>query len=269
MITKIETAGAHEVIQHGTSWAEADKFLREELLAKDANGVYVPPFDHKDVWEGASTIIEEFNEKPDAVVCSVGGGGLFCGVQMGLERRGWGDVNVLAVETEGAESLATSLKKGKLVTLEKITSIATSLGAKRVAEKAFELGQRKNVRSVVLSDAEAGMGCWRLADDERLIVEPACGVSVAVCYDGRLRKLLPQLKEDSKVVVIVCGGSDITLETLCHFREKYAEAEKMATDDRGVPSTLSAPNRVSNDRPSEGLLRDSMRNERLLRLVAE
>lgn len=246
MIAKIKTAGASEVVQHGASWAEADKFLREELLAKDPNGVHVPPFDHQDVWDGAATIVEELDDRPDAVVCSVGGGGLFCGLQLGLERKNWGDVNVLAVETQGANSLATSLQEGKLVTLDSITSIATSLGAKRVAEKAFELGQKKNVRSVVLSDAEAAMGCWRLADDERMIVEPACGVSVAVCYDGRLKKLLPHLTEESKVVVVVCGGSNITLERLCQFRTQYAEAEKLATNDEDVPSTHSAPNGQSN-----------------------
>lgn len=246
MIAKIKVAGAHEVIQHGASWVEADKFLREEVLAKDANGVYVPPFDHKDVWDGAATIIEELKEKPDAVICSVGGGGLFCGVQLGLERRGWEDVKVLALETEGAHSLATSLKEGELVTLPEITSIATSLGAKRVGEKTFELGKRKNVRTVVLSDAEAAMGCWRLADDERLIVEPACGVNIALCYNGRLKKLLPHLTEESKVVIVVCGGSDITLDRLCAFRGQYADIEKTTTNDRDVPSTLNAPNGKAN-----------------------
>lgn len=242
MIAKIKTAGAREVIQHGASWAEADQYLREELLAKNPNGVYVPPFDHRDVWDGAATIIEELTEKPDAVICSVGGGGLFCGLQIGLGRRGWGNVSMLTVETQGAHSLATSLEERKLVTLPEITSIAISLGAKRVAEKTFELAQRKNVQSVVLSDAEAAMGCWRLADDERLIVEPACGVSVALCYDGKLKNLLPNLTQKSKVVVIVCGGSDITLDRLCAFRRQYGDVEAGTTNDRGVPSTLSAPN---------------------------
>ena len=241
MITKIKTAGATDVIQYGASWVEADKFLREEILAKDANGVYVPPFDHEDVWEGASTIVDELVEKPDAIVCSVGGGGLFCGVQLGLKKRAWSDVSVMAVETEGAASLAASLKAEALVTLPEITSIATSLGAKTVAGKAFELGQKKNVRSVVLSDAEACMGCWRLADDERMIVEPACGVSVAVCYVGKLRKVLPQLTEESKVIIIVCGGSNITLDMLMGFREKYGAVETQTTDNRSVPSTMSAP----------------------------
>ena len=247
MIAKIRTAGASRVVQHGNSWAEADKFLREELLADDPYGVYVPPFNHDDVRSGASTIVEELEERPDAIVCSVGGGGLFSGIQLGLEARGWGDVSVLAMETEGAESLAMSLKEGELVTLPAITSIATSLGAKRVAQKTFDLGKRRNVRSVVLSDAEAAMGCWRLADDERLIVEPACGVSVAVCYDGRLKQLLPKLTNESKIVVIICGGSDITLEMLMEYRKKYADIERMTTSDQDVPSTLSVPNEAKKD----------------------
>ena len=247
MIAKIRTAGASSVIQHGGSWAEADHFLKEEVLVNDPYGVYVPPFDHDDVRSGTSTIVEELEERPDAIVCSVGGGGLFSGIQLGLEARGWGDVSVLAMETEGAESLAMSLNEGKLVTLPAITSIATSLGAKRVAPMTYDLGQRRNVRSVVLSDAEAAMGCWRLADDERLIVEPACGVSVAVCYDGRLKQLLPKLTNESKVVVIVCGGSDITLEMLMGYRKKYADVERMTTNDRDVPSTLSAPDEATND----------------------
>lgn len=244
MIAKIKNAGATDVIQTGASWAEADAYLREELLGKDKNGVYVPPFDHEDVWDGAATIVEELEEKPDAMVCSVGGGGLLCGLMRGLERRGWEDVKVLALETKGAESLYESLDKGELVKLEKITSICTTLGATRVAEKAFEYAQRKSVRSVVLEDREAVMGCWRLADDERLLVEPACGVNVALCYDGRLKKLLPELTAESKVVIILCGGAGITLELLMEWREKFGLMERETTKDNEVPSTLAVNGHV-------------------------
>ena len=221
MIEKIQTVGAHEVIQIGDSWKEADEYLREELLEKDKNGIYLPPFDHPDVWEGNATIVNELEERPDAIVCSVGGGGLFSGVMQGLEARGWDGVDVVAVETDGAASLAKSLEANELITLDGITSIATSLGARRVAERAFLCGKKGNVKSVTLSDAEAAMGCWRLADDERILVEPACGVSAVLCWDGRLKKALPKLQPESKVVVVVCGGSNITLEMLVEYRKKY------------------------------------------------
>jgi len=54
------------------------------------NSVFIPPFDHPDIWEGNSTIIDEIKadlkEKPTAIVCSVGGGGLLNGIALGLER---------------------------------------------------------------------------------------------------------------------------------------------------------------------------------------
>ena len=252
MIAKLKTAGALEVIQKGANWGEADKYLREEVLAKDPNGVYVPPFDHPDVWEGHSTMIPEIGRQMaaqgengiDGLVCSVGGGGLFCGLMLGLEKEQWGrNVRMLALETDGAQSLHESIKARELITLPKITTIANSLGASRVAPKALELALKHNVKSAVLSDAEAAMGCWRLADDERMIVEAACGINVAVCYDGRLKKLLPDLAPNSKVVVVVCGGSNITLETLMEYRTDFGWIEQCATNDEAVPSTHSAPNK--------------------------
>ena len=156
-------------------------------------------------------------EPPAAIIASVGGGGLFIGLQMGLERHGLSHVPVLAVETEGAASLANALKLGENLFFPKITSIATSLGARKVADKCFELGQRPNVRSVVLTDAQAALACVQLANDERLIVEAACGVSVACCYEGIIKQTLPHLRKDDKVVVIVCGGSNVNLSMLVSY----------------------------------------------------
>ena len=247
MIAKIRNAGASNVMQHGDSWKEADAYLRDEVVSQDPDGVYVPPFDAESIWEGHSTLITEVKQqmeqqnragKPDAVVCSVGGGGLFAGVMMGLEREGWeSSVKVLAMETEGAQSLNESVRAGRLVALERVTSIAKTLGAKMVCERAFDMSKRDTVTSVVLSDAEAAMGCWRFADDERIMVEPACGVSLAICYDGRLKKLLPGLGKDSKVVIVVCGGADVTLNMLMEWKQQYGWIEEQTPSNSQVPST--------------------------------
>lgn len=238
MIAAIQAAGATSVEQVGATWAEADRHLRERVLPTLPGAVYVPPFDDARIWQGASSMVDEVRtqlggdddaeDPPDAIVCSVGGGGLFVGMMRGVENNyGAGaGVRVLAVETRGAESLNASLRAGELVTLPGITSIATSLGAVRVAREAFELALRLDVTSVVLDDCEAAMGCWRLADDERILVEASCGVSIALCYDGRLKELIPQLKPDSKVVVVVCGGSNISLEMLEDYKRTYAGAEE-------------------------------------------
>lgn len=257
MIAKLKAAGATEVIQHGENWQYADLYLREAILAKlkdegEVEAVYTPPFDHPLIWDGNATMIEEIkrqfsggeSEKPDVVICSVGGGGLLCGVCQGLDSVGWDDVQVLAMETVGADSLAQSLQHGERITLSAITSIATSLGAVRVAEQTFRCGQRKNVKSVVLSDAEAAMGAWRLADDERLLVGPECGVSVVPCYGGRLKEMLPWLGRDSKVVIVACGGSNVTVDKVVEWRqtyEKMLDSEREAANGSAVPSSNTLP----------------------------
>jgi L-serine/L-threonine ammonia-lyase len=110
------------------------------------------------------------------------------------------------METRGADSLAESIRAGQIVTLPGITSIARSLGVTRVSDKTWEFAQREKVKSVVLSDAQAAMACVRLAAEEKIIVEPACGVSVAACYHDILQKTVPNFNKKSRVVIIVCGG---------------------------------------------------------------
>jgi len=251
MVGKLKTLGAN-VHQHGASWLEADTYLHAEFLDKDPNGVYVPPFDHEDIWEGAATLVEEIDQEIghyDAIVCNVGGGGLFAGIMEGLERRKYfrrKNIQVLAVETKGADSLTQSIAKGEHITLPEITSIATSLGARKVAKQAYMWAQREEVTCLALSDAEAAMGSVRFADDERFLVEVACGVSIATVYDGRLRQIFGKGMSDDqwkcqRIVVVVCGGNNVTLDILEGYREKYA---KVVEVDRQAESLLQAQNGV-------------------------
>ncbi|RMZ91574.1 hypothetical protein DV736_g1183, partial [Chaetothyriales sp. CBS 134916] len=243
MVAKLKEAGATEVIVHGDSWFYADKHLREAIIprakTRGEEGVYVPPFDDERIWDGAATMVEEIKEQiigmvgdatnmgtpPKGIVCSVGGGGLFCGIIRGLDRVGWGEgkVRVAAVETKGAESLAVSLEKRELTTLPAITSVAKSLGATQVAREAFIYASNSKLcASVVLSDAAACTACVRFADDERILVEPACGASLALAYDAKkLRSAFPGLKPDDTVVVVVCGGSGVSLEKLEDWKREY------------------------------------------------
>jgi len=73
-----------------------------------------------------------------AILVSVGGGGLLCGIYQGLQRHGWSDVTVITAETEGAASFARAWQAGKLVRLPAITTVATSLGALEVTQKALD-----------------------------------------------------------------------------------------------------------------------------------
>jgi L-serine/L-threonine ammonia-lyase len=210
-----------EVIVHGKVWDEANE---EALRLCSAPGaVYVPPFDHPDIWDGNATLIDEVlvqnGARPtpfDVVICAVGGGGLMCGVLQGLHRNGLPHVPVIAVETTGAASFHAAVKAGAPVTLETIDTVATSLGASRVAQAAFDWTRRHDVRSVTVTDWQAVDACLRFADDMRALVEPACGAALAVAYQN-----LPELAQFQRPLVVVCGGIGVDLAKLESWKTRF------------------------------------------------
>lgn len=203
---QIAARGA-EVLRHGAVWDEAHVFAVQ--LAEERGAAYVHPFDHPLLWEGHASLIDEVVAEGldfDAVITAVGGGGLFSGIVQGLRRNGLAHVPVIAVETLGADSLHQSLTAGLAVTLSSITSIAGSLGARRVADEALRLAQSHPTNSVLVTDAQASAACVRFADAHRVMVEPACGAALAAVELHALGFKRP--------LVEVCGGIGVSLDLL-------------------------------------------------------
>jgi L-serine/L-threonine ammonia-lyase len=198
-----------EVVVHGASWQEANELALSQVGASDA---FLHPFDDRFVWEGHATLVDEVarsGKTPDAVLLSVGGGGLMCGVALGMERNGWGNVPILAVETEGAASFHEATKAGHPVEIPAITSIASSLGAKRVCDKAVEWWRERPIQSLLVSDRSALSACERFLTDQRILIEPSCGASLAPVYEKA-----PELEPFGTVLVVVCGGATSTIDQI-------------------------------------------------------
>lgn len=202
------------LIVHGSSWQEANNLALSMLTEEDA---FIHPFDDPLLWEGHSTIVDEIVEsqvQADLIVLSVGGGGLLSGVIEGLRRHKY-DIPVLAVETVGASSFAQSAALKKRVILPSIDSIATSLGARQVSEHAFSLLAENRIGCAVVSDLQAVEACLRFLDDHRILVEPACGASIATIYGNAT-----ELSDYKNIVVIICGGVTSTVDQLEEWRPK-------------------------------------------------
>jgi L-serine/L-threonine ammonia-lyase len=213
---RIAALGA-QVIVKGAAWDEAHAFATGYAQTKQA--AYVHPFDHPLLWDGHATLIDEVVAAKagfDCVIASVGGGGLLSGIIEGLHRNGRQDVPVIAVETVGAESLHQSLAAGERITLPAITSIAGTLGAKRVCQRAFDLARSHRVVSVTVTDAQAVAACLKFADAYRVLVEPACGAALAAL------DVHPQLFERfSAPLVEVCGGIGVSLDKLAVWKTTF------------------------------------------------
>jgi L-serine/L-threonine ammonia-lyase len=207
---RIASFGA-TVVVHGAAWHEAHAHALSLLAPGDT---LLHPFDDPQLWAGHASLVDELALQagfiPDAVVVAVGGGGLLAGVVEGLDRQGWMRTPVIAVETEGADALNRAVLAGERVSLEAVRSVATSLGARQVCERAFELTRTHAVTSVRVSDTQAVDACLRFLDDHHMLVEPACGAALAVAYEGFLAGRSPR----ENVVIVVCGGVTASFQEL-------------------------------------------------------
>ena len=169
-------------------------------------------FDDPLLWPGHATLIDEVIEcglRPDAVVLSVGGGGLLSGIAQGLSNHGLDDVNMVAVETTGAASLAAAIDAGQPVMLDTIDTIANTLGAKQVSDQAFAITRSHRLSSVVVTDRQALDACKQFLDHHRVLVEPACGAALAAVYSA-----VEPLPSCRNILVVVCGGMGVSLGQL-------------------------------------------------------
>jgi L-serine/L-threonine ammonia-lyase len=80
---------------------------------------------------------------------------LLNGVITGLQEVGWKSVPVIAVETHGSNAFQASVVAGKLVSLPKISTIASGLASTSVSSKSLELSLVHPVVPFAVSDAMA------------------------------------------------------------------------------------------------------------------
>jgi threonine dehydratase len=182
--------------------------------------VLVHPFDDPLVAAGQGTIGLEILEDLPGVTrmyISIGGGGLITGVASALKAVKPA-VEVIGVETHGADAMAQSLAANRLVELPAITSIARTLGAPKVCD--FTLSHvRELVREVVVVDDAATVAALTfLLERTKQLVEPAA----ACCLVAAERHRDPFQPED-RIVLLLCGGN-LSVEDLCAFRQRFQGA---------------------------------------------
>jgi L-serine/L-threonine ammonia-lyase len=217
MRAKLAALGA-TVKVFGEAWNDANVFAKS--LVKKEKAIYIPPFDHPTIWAGNASVIDECDTQmapPDAVIVAVGGGGYFCGVMEGVLKNNWKNTTVITAETDGAASMKKALEQQELVTLDKIDSIASSLGAKRVAKQAFEYAINQEVVAYSVSDKQALDACRLFLDETGNLVEPACGAALSAVYHN-----LEVIQEANSILVLVCGGSGLSLEQFNTYLKDYS-----------------------------------------------
>ncbi|UWR11343.1 pyridoxal-phosphate dependent enzyme [Sulfitobacter mediterraneus] len=199
-IARAEAEGA-EVILRAPG---APTFAEAERLSTEEGRTFIHPFEGVNTALGTAGVGYEFiSDMPDldAVVVSVGGGGLISGIAAAVKLHKPGCM-VFGVEPTGADSMSRSLAAGQPVTLDKVETIADSLGPPMALPLGHALCAAYVDDMVRVTDDQICAGMVALQQEAKLAVEPAAGAAMAGLL-GPLRKSL----QGKRVGVVVCGAN--------------------------------------------------------------
>ncbi len=195
---RLAALGARVVVI-GAAYADA---LQACLARQRETGALLThAYDQREVLAGAGTLALEIEQQggvPDAVLVSVGGGGLIGGVASWFEQRS----RVVALEPELAPTLFRARQAGQPVDVAVSGIAADSLGAQRIGGLAWAVTQAHVRDALLLTDASIRTAQLWLWKELKLAVEPAAALSLAALQSSRYVS-----RSDEKVCLIICGAN--------------------------------------------------------------
>ena len=205
-VESIKRLGARVVLA-GRSYHDA---ALEAMRGQAASGAtFVHAFDDPDVIAGQGTIgVELLEQLPefDTLLVPVGGGGLIAGIALYVKARR-PSVQVVGVEPSGADAMTRSLAAGRLVTLNRVATMADGLAASAPGRLTMEAAHRYVDRMIVVEEAELLRSIRLFFEWEHLLAEPAGAAGLAAL-------LYHYAPEASERVVVLLSGANVTDEVM-------------------------------------------------------
>jgi threonine dehydratase len=192
-------------------------FETVKRIEKEEGRSFVHPFEGERTVLGTATLGHDWcRQAPDldAVIVQIGGGGLAAGVACAVKQLR-PRCQVFGVEPEGADSMHRSFAAGEPRPIEKVGTIADSLGAPFALPYSFGLCRRFIDELVKVDDDALRRAMRMLYGEMKLAVEPA-GAAATAALCGPLRERLA-----GKRVGVLVSGSNIDIAT---FARHLAQA---------------------------------------------
>lgn len=203
-VNRTKSYGA-EVVLYGDVYDEACAHAYE--LAKEHGYTFVHPFDDLDVATGQGTIaMEIIKELPlvDYILVPIGGGGLATGVST-LAKLLNPKIKVIGVEPAGANCMEESIKAGKVLTLDKVNTIADGTAVKTPGEKIFPYVSKNLDHIITVEDEELVVAFLDMVENHKMVVENSGLLTVAA---------LKHLKVNGKRIVSILSGGNMDVITM-------------------------------------------------------
>ncbi len=173
-----------DVVFHGRYIEDA---LAEARAFEERTGaILIHPFDNADVVAGQGTVgLEILRQAPDVdtVVVPCGGGGLLSGIAVAVKAT-HPDVHVIGVQAEGAAAFPGSLKAGRPVPLDSMSTMADGIAVGLPGEVTFSAVRDLVDEIVTVSEASLSRALLATLERAKMVVEPAGAAAVAAILDA-------------------------------------------------------------------------------------
>lgn len=179
-------------------------FERVAQIEREEGRPLIHPFEGLRTATGTATVGYELCtqvDELDAVIVPIGGGGLCAGVASAVKLM-QPRCAVYGVEPTGADSMHRSFEAGEPRSIERVATIADSLGAPYALPITFELCRRNVDALTLVTDDELRAAMRTMLRECKLAVEPAGAAAMAALL-GPLRQQL----QGRRVGLIVCGSN--------------------------------------------------------------
>ena len=179
-------------------------FMQSKQIEIEESRTMIHPFEGPLTAEGTATVGLEIMEQVsglEAVVVPIGGGGLCAGIASAVKQID-PRCAVYGVEPFGADALYRSFQSGVPEKLERVDTIADSLGAPYALPYSFGVCRRFIDEIVRVSDDDLCRGMYHLFRDAKLVAEPAAAAATAAIL-GPLREKVA----GKRIGLIICGSN--------------------------------------------------------------
>ncbi|WP_434293764.1 threonine ammonia-lyase [Clostridium botulinum] len=190
-----------EVVQHGEVYDECYEKALE--IQKATGATFVHPFNDIHVMAGQGTIALEILEEIediDAIIVSIGGGGLISGIAVAAKSIK-PDIKIIGVQSAIIASTKASLEKNEIVTLPGAKSLADGISVKTPGDIAFKYIREYVDEVVTVTEDEIAYGIFELIEKTKVIAEGAGASTVAALLANKINI------KGKKVVALISGGN--------------------------------------------------------------
>ncbi len=207
-LTKMQNTQAlgAEIHIEGQNYDEA--YAAAQRIATTSGMIYVHAFHEPEIIAGQATVATEILDQlpdVDAVITSIGGGGLAAGVGLVLKEFKPG-CQLIACQAVATPAMVRSIEAKSLVTPDTQTTFADGIQVKRANPEMLEILKNVVTHTCEVDDEATAMGVLKLLEKAKILAEGSGGIVI-----GALEQFRSSL-EGKKVVLIVSGGNiDVNL----------------------------------------------------------